>query len=80
MNNRAKLQLRLQETVEGLSVVAITYYGSQLVQYLAKGGKYIFPSLSPEIATAVSIPLIAILSLFGIKRMRRELTKEDPPQ
>ena len=27
MNRRAKLQLRLQETVEGLSVVAITYYG-----------------------------------------------------
>ena len=25
MNRRAKLQLRLQETVEGLSVVAITY-------------------------------------------------------
>ena len=39
MNNRAKVQLRLQETVEGLSIAAITYYGSQLVQYLAKGGK-----------------------------------------
>jgi len=77
MNNRARLQLRLQETVEGLSVVAITYYGSQLVQYLAKGGKYLFAGLSPEIATAVSIPLIAILSLFGIKRMRKELAKED---
>jgi len=77
MNNRAKLQLRLQETVEGLSVVAITYYGSQLVQYLTKGGKYLFPVLSPEIATAAAIPLIAILSLFGIKRMRKELAKEE---
>ena len=37
MNNRAKLQLRLQETVEGLSVVAITYYGSRSCTYLAKG-------------------------------------------
>ncbi|MFM8547342.1 MAG: DUF3422 family protein, partial [Betaproteobacteria bacterium] len=26
MNRRAKLQLQLQQTVEGLSVVAITYY------------------------------------------------------
>lgn len=77
MNNRAKLQLRLQETVEGLSVVAITYYGSQLVQYLAKGTKYLIPGLSPEIATAVSIPLIAILSLFGIKRMRKTLAQEE---
>ena len=76
MNNRAKVQLRLQETVEGLSIAAITYYGSQLVQYLTKGAKYLFPVLSPEIATAVSIPLIAILALFGIKRMRKALAQE----
>ena len=76
MNNRAKVQLRLQETVEGLSIAAITYYGSQLVQYLTKGAKYLFPILSPEIATAFSIPLIAILALFGIKRMRKALAQE----
>lgn len=76
MNKRARVQLRLQETVEGLSIVAITYYGSQLVQYLAKGGKYLFPAISPEVATAVSIPLIAILALFGIKRMRKALVLE----
>ena len=76
MNNRAKVQLRLQETVEGLSIAAITYYGSQLVQYLTKGAKYLFPILSPEIATAFSIPLIAILALFGIKRMRKALALE----
>lgn len=77
MNNRAKVQLRLQETVEGLSIAAITYYGSQLVQYLTKGAKYLFPVLSPEIATAVSIPLIAVLALFGIKRMRKTLALEE---
>ena len=76
MNNRAKVQLRLQETVEGLSIAAITYYGSQLVQYLCKGAKYLFPGLSPEIATAVSIPVIAVLALFGIKRMRKTLAQE----
>ena len=76
MNTRAKVQLRLQETVEGLSIVAITYYGSQLVQYLTKGGKYLFPVISPEVATAISIPLIAILALFGIKRMRKTLALE----
>ncbi len=76
MNNRAKVQLRLQETVEGLSIAAITYYGSQLVQYLTKGAKYLFPALSPEIATAVAIPLIAVLALFGIKRMRKTLALE----
>jgi len=34
MNRRADLQLRLQETVEGLSVVAISYYAVSLLAYL----------------------------------------------
>jgi len=34
MNRRAALQLRLQETVEGLSVVAISYYAVSLAAYL----------------------------------------------
>lgn len=77
MNRRARLQLRLQETVEGLSVVAITYYGSQLVHYLAKGGKAVLPALSPEIAAALSIPLIAAASMLGIWRMRKRLRQEE---
>ncbi|MDP1957314.1 MAG: DUF3422 domain-containing protein, partial [Rhodocyclaceae bacterium] len=80
MNNRARLQLRLQATVEGLSVVAITYYGSQLVHYLVKGGQHLVPGWSPEMATAVSIPLIALLALFGIRRMRLALTEGEPPR
>ncbi len=37
MDRRAKLQLRLQQTVEGLSVVAISYYLLGLLGYLVKG-------------------------------------------
>ena len=37
MNNRARLQLRLQRTVEGLSVAAVSYYVVGLIGYLAKG-------------------------------------------
>lgn len=73
MNRRASLQLRLQETVEGLSVVAITYYASQLVHYLAKGAKPLLPGLSPEVAAGVSIPFIAAGVAYGIRRMRRAL-------
>ena len=43
---------------------------------LVKGGKKILPTLSPKIATTLSIPLIAILALFGIKRMSQELALE----
>jgi len=77
MNRRAKLQLRLQETVEGLSIVAITYYGSQLVNYLSKGGKDLIAPLTPELVTAVSIPVIAGLVYLGLRRMRRSVAAEE---
>lgn len=76
MNRRAKLQLRLQETVEGLSVVVLTYYGSQLVQYLAKGSKALH-HLNTDVITAVSIPLIAGLVAWGTRRMRKKLAAEE---
>ena len=75
MNRRARLQLRLQETVEGLSVVVLTYYGSQLVQYLAKGTKE-WHHLSPDVLTAGSIPLIAALVAWGTHRMHKKLAAE----
>lgn len=74
MNQRARLQLRLQETVEGLSVVAITYYGAQLVHYLAEGANKFWPIISPELATAISIPAIALATAFSLRHMRRRLT------
>ena len=80
MNHRARLQLRLQETVEGLSVVVLTYYGSQLVQYLAKGTKELHHA-STDVITAISIPLIAALVAWGTHRMRRRLAAEhDGPE
>jgi len=76
MNRRAKLQLRLQETVEGLSVVVLTYYGSQLVQYLAKGTKELH-HLNTDVITAISIPFIAGLVAWGTHRMRKTLAAEE---
>ena len=75
MNQRARQQLHLQETVEGLSVVAISYYGSQLVHYLSVGAMVAGVAVVPEYATAISIPVIA-LSVWGTLRlMRRRLTQ-----
>lgn len=77
MNRRSHLQLRLQETVEGLSIVAITYYASQLVHYLAKGIQEYQHAVNAEVATAVAIPVIAALVAWGLRRMRRALTVAD---
>lgn len=63
MDQRAKLQLRLQETVEGLSVAAISYYVVGLITYVAKGLEKLpnMPSwLTPTVITAVSVPIVVV--------------------
>ena len=73
MNRRSHMQLRLQETVEGLSVVAITYYASSLVHHLAEGLEHVVHGVNPGLVAAASIPLIAITVALGIRRMRKTL-------
>jgi uncharacterized membrane-anchored protein len=77
MNRRARLQLRLQQTVEGLSVAAITYYLASLVGYLAKGAKAAGLPVDPDLAGAASIPLLALAIWFGLRRLHRHLRRED---
>ena len=75
MNNRAKLQLRLQETVEGLSIAAITYYIVGLVGYAAKGAKAAgaLPA-SPDLITALAIPIVLLIVALGVRRVRKSIT------
>ncbi len=73
MNKRAKLQLRLQEAAEHFSVVAITYYGSQLVHYVAKAAKAWLGPFTPEVLTALAIPVIAAAAIASVKRLRQRL-------
>lgn len=78
MNQRARQQLRLQETVEGLSVVAITYYGSQLAHHLAAGLREFWPTISPELVTAGAVPVIALAVALMLRRMRSRIVAETP--
>lgn len=71
MNRRQKLQLMMQSAVEGLSVVAISYYGSGLIGYLAKGASLLGLPIKPELAIAVSVPLIALATWRGVRRMHK---------
>lgn len=77
MNRRARLQLRLQQTVEGLSVAAITYYVVGLVGYLAKGAKDAGLAISPAIATAAAVPIVAVAVWWIVHRIRHKFTKSD---
>jgi uncharacterized membrane-anchored protein len=73
MNRRQQAQLLLQSAVEGLSVAAVTYYGSGLVGYLAKGAHALGVHVQPEIAVAVSIPVIALLVWLGLRRLHQRV-------
>ncbi|MGD9769854.1 MAG: DUF3422 family protein [Pseudolabrys sp.] len=75
MNRRAKLQLRLQQTVEGLSIAAITYYVVGLVGYGAKGAKAAGLRIDPDLAIAASIPVVALLAAYGVHRIRRLVSR-----
>ena len=79
MNRRAKLQLRLQQTVEGLSVAAITYYVVGLVGYAAKGLKAAGVALDPDLVMGASIPLVAGLIFLGVRRVRRMVSRSPEP-
>lgn len=76
MDRRAKLQLRLQQTVEGLSVAAITYYAAGLVGYLAKGAKAAGAPLQPDLVVGIAVPLVALGALWGLRRVHRRLHAE----
>lgn len=72
MDKRADLQLRLQRTVEGLSVVAISYYAVNLVIYMAEPmGKA--AGLSKLVMTAIATPLVIMLVWWLVQRIRKSM-------
>ncbi|MBM9595352.1 DUF3422 family protein [Roseitranquillus sediminis] len=74
MNRRADLQLRLQKTVEGLSVVAISYYALNLVRYLA----YPFApnGWGEGVLTAALVPPVVLVVWLTIRSIRRKVEPE----
>ncbi len=79
MDRRAKLQLRLQHSVEGFSVAAITYYTAGLVGYLAKAAKAGGLKLDPDIAVGITIPLVAGAVMLAVRRARAHFEADDEP-
>lgn len=68
---RAKMQLRMQQTVEGISMVAITYYAASLVGKIAEALHEAGWHVDPEIAEGVAIPFIFIVVGLATKRIHR---------
>ncbi|MGE3246587.1 MAG: DUF3422 family protein [Beijerinckiaceae bacterium] len=72
LDGRTKLQMRLQQTVEGLSIAALSYYVAGIVYYVFKGAKEAgLIHFDPAIAIAIAIPFIVASVGWTILRIRR---------
>ncbi|MES2989960.1 MAG: DUF3422 domain-containing protein [Pseudomonadota bacterium] len=78
MDRRARLQLRLQQTVEGLSVAAIVYYVAGLAGYGAKALKAAGLRIDPDLAVGLAIPVVAILVIWTVRRARHGASVHHP--
>jgi uncharacterized membrane-anchored protein len=67
------LQLRLQTTVEGLSIAAISYYVVSLILYAGKAAKSAGLPVNPEMLAGALIPLVLLGIWWGTRRIHKKL-------
>ena len=73
MERRAEAQLRLQQLVEGLSIVAITYYGVGLFGYMVDGLSQVMHLGNHDLIIGVSVPVIMLLIWFFMRLAKRRV-------
>jgi uncharacterized membrane-anchored protein len=76
MNRRSQLQLRLQQTVEGLSVAAISYYLVGLIKYALEAGYAAGWQINPKLGTGIAAPIVVVSVWWLIRRVRTRLSDE----
>ena len=72
-----ELQLKLQSTVEGLSIAAISYYVISLSYYAAKALKSAGLPINPDIAVGAMIPLVLLAVWRAIRHIHSRLHSGD---
>jgi uncharacterized membrane-anchored protein len=70
MADRVRLQLRLQQTVEGLSIAAITYYVASVFHLIFDGLHLRGWEVQPTVATAALVPFVFVGVAFTVWRVR----------
>jgi uncharacterized membrane-anchored protein len=76
MDKRAKLQLNMQQMVEGLSLVAISYYAVQLSDKAIKALGHFLPRLDTERWQSISVPLVIVLVAMVLFWLNRKLHRD----
>jgi uncharacterized membrane-anchored protein len=68
---RAKMQLRMQQMVEGISMVAITYYAASLIGKIAEALHTLGWHINAELVEGISIPFILVIIAISTKRIHK---------
>lgn len=76
MNQRAHVQMRLQQTVEGLSVAAISYYGMQLFETMLTTLPSLGIEYNHERVSGFAVPIVIAVVFVGTRLVHRRLMKE----
>lgn len=77
MNRRSKVQLRMQETVEGLSIAAISYYGISLIRYLLGALEPLGIDINKDVGTALAVPLVIGTVWWLTRRIKRIILQDE---
>ena len=75
MNRRSEIQLRLQQAVEGISVVAITYYLMGLLGYIYEGIAWAGLHLNKKVGFAIAVPVVMLVVWRVIHRVKRRVQR-----
>lgn len=71
MNRRSHMQLRLQQTVEGLSVAAISYYLISLLKIFLHGVNGIWFHFNENLILTVSAPIVLVTIFIIVRNMKK---------
>jgi uncharacterized membrane-anchored protein len=77
MDRRALMQLRLQKTVESLSVAAVSYYVMSLVAFPATALGRVQPWLRIDLLLAATLPVIVLLVWLMLRRVSAGIDAEE---
>src|SRR3954469_9891857 len=78
MERRATQQLRLQQTVEGLSVAAVSYYLLGLLGYAEKGLEGLGVHLDPGLLAALGVAVVVPVVWGGVRHLRHAASPSEP--
>lgn len=77
LNRRARMQLRLQQAIEGLSVMAITYASVSLLGLVLNGVKSIGIHINSELTMMLVIPLVGYFVYLGVVHLHETIEREE---